>query len=160
MNDPAFDELLRRLVAADVRFVLIGALALNAWGVIRGTKDVDIVAGPDPDNLARLAKVAEDAGGQVQAREAFASSRFGIADLLARGERVAIETTLGLLDVVRGLPGVPTYEELRRRATDAEVLGVKVPVCSLDDLRAMKAAAGRHRDLADLEDLDAALGEG
>jgi hypothetical protein len=29
-------------------------------------------------------------------------------------------------------------------------------VCSREDLRAMKQAAGRTRDLADLEDLDAA----
>lgn len=159
MSEPAFDELLRRLVAADVQFVLIGGLALNAWGVVRGTKDVDIVADHDPDNLARLAEVAEAASGQVQARETFASSRFGIADLLAKGERVQIETTLGILDVVRGLPGVPAYADLRARASEVDVLGVEVAVCALEDLRAMKRAAGRTRDLADLEDLDSARGE-
>ena len=58
--------------------------------------------------------------------------------------------------VVQGLDGVPTYEELRSRAREAEVLGVSVAVCSVEDLRAMKRAAGRTRDLADLEDLDAA----
>jgi hypothetical protein len=36
------------------------------------------------------------------------------------------------------------------------VLGVPVAVCSVGDLREMKRAAGRTRDLADLEDLDAA----
>jgi predicted nucleotidyltransferase len=155
-----FDELLRRLVDADVRFVLVGGLAVNAWGVIRGTKDLDIVADSDPANLARLAEVAESVGGQVQGRETFASTRFGIAALLEQGERVRIETTLGLLDVVQGLPNVPPYEELHRHAEATEVLGEKVDVCSLQDLRAMKEAAGRTRDLADLEDLDAAHGEG
>jgi len=57
--------------------------------------------------------------------------------------------------VVQGLDGVPTFEELRPRAAEAEVLGSKVWVCSREDLRAMKRAAGRTRDLADLEDLDA-----
>lgn len=61
----AFDELLRRLVAAEVRFVLIGGLALNAWGVVRGTKDVDIVADPDSANLNALAVAAAEAGGRV-----------------------------------------------------------------------------------------------
>jgi len=158
VSDPAFDELLRRLVAADVRFVLIGGLAINAWGVVRGTKDIDIVADPDPANLGRLAEVAVSAGGQVQKRDAFVSSGPGIGDLLARGERVEIETTLGHLDVVQGLPGVPSYSELRGRATTAEILGVEVAVCSLEDLRTMKRVAGRTRDLADLEDLDLAHG--
>ena len=70
------------------------------------------------------------------------------------GEQVAIETDLGRLDVVQGLDGIPAYDELRARSTEADVLGVKVAVCSIEDLRAMKQAAGRTRDLADLEDLD------
>jgi hypothetical protein len=36
------------------------------------------------------------------------------------------------------------------------VLGVSVPVCSIEDLKAMKRATGRTRDRADLEDLEAA----
>jgi predicted nucleotidyltransferase len=159
VNAPAFDELLRRLADAEVRFVLIGGLALNAWGVIRGTKDVDIVADSDSDNLGRIADVAVEAGGQVQTRDAFISSRFSIAALLAEGERVQIDTALGALDVVQGLPGVPSYSELRSRAQEVEILGVRLALCSLDDLRAMKRAAGRTRDLADLEDLGEAHGE-
>jgi predicted nucleotidyltransferase len=159
VSGPAFDELLRRLADADVRFVLIGGLALNAWGVIRGTKDVDIVADREPENLGRIADVAIEVGGQVQTRDAFVSSRFSIAALLTEGERVQIDTDLGALDVVQGLPGVPTYSELRARAEEVEILGVTLALCSLDDLRAMKRAAGRTRDLADLEDLSAAHGD-
>lgn len=103
----------------------MGGLAVNAWGVVRGTKDVDVVVAPDLENLKRVAQVA-------------------------------IETDLGRLDVVQGLDGVPSYEALRPKATEAEILGVTVAVCSLEDLKAMKRAAGRTRDLADLEDLEAA----
>lgn len=156
MSGAAFDELLRRLVAADVRFVLVGGLAVNAWGVVRGTKDVDIVPDPAAENLDRLAGLAVDLHGHVQTAQTFAGSRFSIASLLASGERVLIETDLGRLDVVRGLPGVPDYPELEQRAGEVELLGVVVRVCSLADLRAMKRAAGRTRDLADLEDLESA----
>jgi predicted nucleotidyltransferase len=156
VSEVAFDELLRRLVAADVRFVLVGGLAVNAWGVVRATRDVDIVADPTPDNLNRLAEVAVAAGGQVQTSDAFASSAFSIAALLASGAQVHIETELGTLDVVQGLPGVPPYDELRSRAVNVEIAGIDVPVCSLQDLLTMKHAAGRTRDLADLEDLEAA----
>ncbi len=156
MSEPAFDELLGRLSAAGVEFVLIGGLAVTAWGVVRGTKDVDVVVGPDPENLARLAEVAVAARGHVQAGESFLSSQFSIAAQLANGKQVAIETELGRLDVVQGLEGVPSYEELRDRAQEADVLGVTVAVCSVEDLKAMKRASGRTRDLADIEDLDAA----
>jgi predicted nucleotidyltransferase len=156
LTAPAFDELLRRLVAADARFVVIGGLAVGAWGVVRGTKDVDVVVESEPENLRKVAEVAVAAGGHVQQGEALLGSPFSIAAAMAEGEQVAIETDLGRLDVVQGLDGIPSYEVLRSRAAEAEILGVKVHVCSLEDLKAMKQAAGRTRDLADLEDLEAA----
>lgn len=155
----AFDELLRRLAEAEVRFVVIGGLALGARGVVRGTKDVDIVVDPDPANLKAVAEVAVAAGGHAQTGEALLGTPFSIAAELAGGEQMAIDTDLGRLDVVQGLEGVPSYEKLREGATEAEVLGVKVAVCSREDLREMKRAAGRPRDLVDLEDLEAAGGE-
>lgn len=158
MSEPAFDELLRRLAAAEVEFVVVGGLAVNAWGVVRGTKDVDVVVGSEPENLKRVAEVAVAAGGHVQQGEALLGTHISIASAIASGEQVAIETDLGRLDVVQGLDGVPSYEELHSRASEAEILGVTVAVCSIEDLKAMKRTAGRTRDLADLEDLEAASG--
>jgi hypothetical protein len=154
----AFDQLLARLAAAEARFVVIGGLALGARGVVRGTKDIDIVVDPEPANLKVVAEVAVAAGGHVQRDEALLGTPLSIAAELASGEQVAIETDLGRLDVVQGLDGVPSYKRLRDRASEAEVLGVTVEVCSSDDLRAMKRAAGRRQDLLDLENLDAAEG--
>jgi uncharacterized protein with GYD domain len=118
LSEPSFDELLRRLSAANTEFVVVGGLAVSAWGVVRGTKDVDVVLAPDPENLTRVAEVAVAANGHIQ-----------------RGDA-----------------------DLRARATEADVLAVAVAVCSLEDLKAMKRAAGRTRDLADLEDLEASGG--
>jgi hypothetical protein len=115
---------------------------------------VDIVVAPDPANLKRVAEVAVEAHGHVQKGEAFLSTPFSIAAELASGERVAIETELGLLDVVQGLDGVPPYAELHASAVGTEILGVTVAVCSIDALRQMKQAADRPRDRVDIEDLD------
>ncbi len=134
----------------------MGGLALNAWGVVRGTKDVDVVIAMDTDNIKRVADVAVAANGRVQRGEALLGSAFSIAAALADGEQVAIETDLGRLDVIQGLDGVPNFSDLRSRATETEILGSKVWICSRDDLRKMKQAAARTRDLADIEDLDAA----
>ena len=131
---------------------------MSAWGVVRGTKDVDVVVAPDIENLKQVAEVAVAAGGHVQQGEALLGTPISIAAALATGEQVPIETDLGRLDVVQGLDGIPSYEELHSRAGEAEILGVTVAVCSIDDLKAMKRAAGRTRDLADLEDLESAGG--
>lgn len=63
---PQLGELLRRLIEGDVRFVVVGGLAVIAWGYIRGTRDIDIVPDPDPANLDRLAALLEELGGRVK----------------------------------------------------------------------------------------------
>ncbi len=156
MSEPSFDELLRRLSDAGIRFVVVGGLALGSWGVVRGTKDCDIVAEPTAENLRALARLAVQLGGHVQLSGSLLGSERSIAALLASGERVLIATHLGDLDVVQGLEGVPPYGELRAAAIDIEIEGVTVPICALSHLRAMKKAAGRPRDLVDLDDLAAA----
>lgn len=156
MKAPLFDELLARLVTAKVDFVLVGGLALGAWGVIRGTKDCDLVPDDRGENLERLAAVVVEIGGRVLLGDSMLGSVPSITALLRQGERTLITTRLGDLDVVQGLQGVPSYAALREDAVDVTLGGVAVAVCSLEDLRQMKKAAGRPRDLIDLDDLAAA----
>lgn len=111
---------------------------------------------PTPENLDVLAHVAAELGGHVQLNESLLGSERSIAALLRDGERALIATQLGDLDVVQGLDGVPPYPELQANAVDVELGDVTIQICALNHLRAMKQAAGRPRDLVDLDDLDAA----
>jgi hypothetical protein len=111
---PALDvaELIRRLHAAGVEHVLIGGLAVNAHGVIRATKDVDICPNPDLANLERLASLlqvlavrqlgVEEAGFQEDEMP-FDPTR---AEDLAQGGNFRLETPLGVLDVMQWVPGI------------------------------------------------------
>src|SRR5215211_8205367 len=56
------EPLLRALHEAGVRHIIIGGFALNAHGVIRPWRDLDIVPDPDPANLERLAALLADPG--------------------------------------------------------------------------------------------------
>ncbi len=127
LTAPTFDQLLARLVHADVHFVVIGGLALGSWGVVRGTKDCDIVPDPAPENLGRLAHLVAELGGHVQLGESLLGSEHSIAALLRSGERALITTQLGDLDVVQGLDGVLAYAELRERAIDVRMASVLIP---------------------------------
>lgn len=168
---PALDvaELLRRLDSAGVEHVLIGGLAVNAHGVIRTTKDVDICPSPDPANLDRLASLLRHLGvHQLGVEdEGFADREMPFdptrPEDLAAGGNFRLETPLGVLDLMQWVPGVDAdqaYEALKRDAQEATAFGVTVSVCSLAALREMKRAAGRPRDLQDLADLDAAHPDG
>jgi hypothetical protein len=124
LSVPSFDQLLARLVEADVRFVVIGGLALGSWGVIRGTKDCDIVPDPALENLDKLARLVVELGGHVQLGESLLGSERSIVATLRGGERALIVTRLGDLDVVQGLDGVLPYAELRASAINVELAGV------------------------------------
>ena len=53
----AFQEamaVLSALARRGVRYVLIGSMAMAAQGLIRATRDMDVVVDPDPDNITRL----------------------------------------------------------------------------------------------------------
>jgi hypothetical protein len=146
--------LLRALGEGKVEYVLIGAAALAAHGPVRATEDLDVVPDPDPENLRRLGNVLASLEARLAgdpARELGAEERAA----LGRGGNLTLETALGGLDVVQRLAGVPSYVELVDDAVEMELFGIPVLVCSRRHLRAMKLARGSHRDLADVEDLDA-----
>ncbi|MGH2954311.1 MAG: hypothetical protein ACRDK9_09890 [Solirubrobacterales bacterium] len=145
--------LLAHLHSHEVRFVVIGAVAVGAHGFIRGTDDLDIVPDPDHENLMRLsnALVRLDATLPLANGRAYTPARDEAQ--LRRGRTVTLETRLGALDVVQRVPGVPGYAQLRELAIETEMLGVPLLICSLSHLRAMKEARGSNLDRADLDRL-------
>ena len=56
------------------------------------------------------------------------------------------------IGVMTSIDGV-NYEACRARAVVFDIEGMPVPVISLPDLKINKRAAGRHKDLADLDNL-------
>jgi len=147
--------------------VVVGGLAVNAHGVIRSTKVLDICPAPDRPNLARLAGLLRE----LDVRHEGAGD-FGPQELpfdptrdedLAEGGNFRLVTPHGLLDLMQWIPGIDAAQAYATLAGDAETataFGVHVKVCSLEHLRLMKRTAGRPQDLVDLEDLAAAHPEG
>jgi hypothetical protein len=148
-------ELLERLVKADIDFVLVGAFAVNAWGYLRGTEDIDVVPNPERENLSRLIEVLEQVGGRVKVDDDLLDPG-SVGTFIRTGDKAYVVTQLGDVDVLQGLPQVPRFEELAAAAKDADLEGVRVRVCSLEHLVAMKRAADRPMDRIDLDALKTA----
>lgn len=148
-------ELLERLVAAEVRFILVGGLAVNAWGHVRATRDLDLVPAPDVANLDRLADLLQALDGRVHVAE----GRLGpsaIRTFLRAGDRTLVDTRSGPVDVLQGMPQIPRFDVLDAGAVEVDLDGLPVRVCSLVALLDMKRASVRSRDRDDLEALEAA----
>ncbi|MGN6216247.1 MAG: hypothetical protein ACTHN7_04710 [Solirubrobacterales bacterium] len=148
-------QLLERLIEAEVRFILVGGLAVNAWGYMRATQAVDVVPDPDRENLERLDALLRELGGKVDIGGRLLDAD-AISTFLRTGDRTLVRTELGQVDVLQGLPQVPRYAELKSKAEEVDLDGLSVRVCSLDHLLEMKRASDRPRDRDDLEALEAA----
>jgi len=151
-------ELLERLVRSEISFILVGGLAVNAWGYLRATQDVDVVPDPEPENLAKLDELLRELGGKVDVDGRLLDSA-AISTFLRTGDRTFVRTDLGQVDVLQGLPQVPRFAELEEKAVTIDLDGLEVRVCALEHLLAMKRASDRARDRDDLEALEAAQEE-
>ncbi len=146
--------LLQRLAESGVDFVLVGGLAVVAQGYPRLTRDVDICHATNPDNLNTLGEVLVALRARLRGVEEdvpFVPD----ADALRRAQMLTLTTTQGELDLLVAPSGAEDYPGLRRRADRIEVAGARVLVASVEDLLAMKRAAGRPQDLLDVEALEA-----
>jgi hypothetical protein len=144
--------LLRALVEGEVRFVVIGGIAVAAHAAVRATEDLDVVPDPDLENLDRLCNVLSglDATLLLNPQRTLDAE---VRAALQGGRNVTVSTRLGDVDVVQRLPGVPQFAALREDAVDVEIFGVPFHVCSRRHLIEMKRARGSSLDLADLERL-------
>ena len=153
-----FESLIRRLAAADVRFVLIGGFAAAVLGSPRTTVDLDVAYARDEENLARLAAALEPLLPKL--RGAPPGLPFVLdAATLARGLNFTLTTSLGDLDLLGDVTGGGGYEDLLPHTRRIRVFDTEVAVVTLPWLIRLKRASGRPRDLAAVAELEALLEE-
>jgi predicted nucleotidyltransferase len=148
-----FGQILDDLNEAGIEYVLVGGIAMIRHGVVRATRDVDAVFDPAEENVARI----RDLVGRWQAtRPDGTPVRI---DEFGPDRTIHLATPHGDLDLLSQKIAAIPFARLRERADVKRVDGIPAPICSLVDLVALKRAAGRERDIADLSDLEAAHGD-
>jgi hypothetical protein len=145
---------LEALARHNVRFIIIGGVAGRAWGSPSMTDDLDICYDRRADNLESLAKALTDL--KATLRGAPEGLPFILdARTLRAGDSFTFDTTAGSFDCLGTPAPFNGYDELAKNASEVEIAGLRVLVCSLDDLMRMKRAAGRPKDRIELEILAA-----
>jgi len=149
--------ILQHLSEHRVRFVLIGGFAGRLWGSNTITNDLDICYARDRPNLKALAACLRGFGATL--RGAPKDLPFLLdAQTLERGDRFTFETRYGDLDCLGTPAGSRGFQDLVDGSAEMVVDSVRVLVAALPDLIRLKRAAGRPKDLVEVEIL-AALGE-
>lgn len=153
---PAFDPLriLRALTEGGVRYVVIGAFAGRLLGSPTLTRDIDICPARDAANLRALAEVLQELHARVRGADREVPFRLDERSLAA-GDSFTFSTDAGDFDLICTPAGTEGYADLALTADPTDLDGLTVLVASIDDLIRMKRAAGRPKDLVEVEVLGA-----
>jgi hypothetical protein len=127
-----------------VKYLLIGGYAVGFHGYPRPTGDMDIWIDVSPRNASRLAEALVEFG--------FREEDVSLALFTEPGKIIRMGVPPMRLEIVTTISGVEFASCYKRRST-AVIDDVVVDIIGLDDLKANKKASGRHKDLADLEQL-------
>ena len=153
---PAFDPL--RILAAlhdgGVKYIVVGGFAANLHGSPSFTWDLDVCYSRDAANLEALATVLASLNARLRGAEIEVPFRLD-ARSLKTGDGFTFTTNAGDLDILGTPTGTGGFDDLVRTAEAMELDGRSALVASIDDLIRMKQAAGRPKDLIEIEVLGA-----
>jgi len=141
---PDFREFLKLLNAHQVEYLLIGGYAVAYHGYPRATADMDIWIAIHPHNAQRIVAALKEFG-------------FDLPELtpelfLKEGQIIRMGVPPVRIEIATTISGVDFAECYTARVVD--VLDEdEVNLINLAHLKANKKAAGRYKDLNDLENL-------
>jgi hypothetical protein len=153
-----FQTLLRHLVDAEVRFILVGGFAATILGSPRITIDLDVVYARDRENLGRLAGALEPLSPYLRGAPPGLPFRLDVPSL-ERGLNFTLTTNAGDLDLLGDIAGGGGYDQLVAYSTTLRVFDLDVMVVTLPRLIHLKRAAGRPKDLEAIAELELLLAE-
>jgi hypothetical protein len=141
-----YREMLQELSVGKVEFLLVGAYAMAVHGYPRATIDLDIWVRPSPENAEAV----------MSALTRFGAPLVGLTvqDLQTEGIVFQIGVAPRRIDIITAASGL-IFDDAFRGSISVEIEGIPVYIPSIDDLIRNKKAAGRTKDLADAEALEA-----
>ncbi|MGH9380634.1 MAG: nucleotidyl transferase AbiEii/AbiGii toxin family protein [Thermoanaerobaculia bacterium] len=159
MERKSIETVFRALNELEVRYLVAGGLAVLAHGAARLTQDIDLIVALEPDNAARalqalsrldyrpLVPVALEDFARPELRQTWIEEKGAkVFQLVSEAHKTA------RVDLFLEEPF--DFDATWSRAYWAEVApGLRVSFVGLDDLIAMKEAAGRPQDLLDVTNL-------
>jgi len=138
--NPDYRDILSAFSEENVEYLLVGAYALAAHGLVRATGDIDLWVSASEDNAARIMDALARFGAPLHQIEA--------RDFETPGTVFQIGVAPRRIDILTSIDAVE-FEEAWPERQEVEVAGLKVPVIGRHHLLRNKRATGRPQDIAD-----------
>ena len=142
--DRNFVDFLKLLNSHGVEYLVIGGYAVGYHGCVRATGDLDIFVGGSRKNAKKLVGVFREFG--------FATPELTEGLFMAPGKIVRIGVPPLRVEVMNQISGV-FFTKCYKKRLEETIGGVRICFIDRASLLANKRAAGRLKDLADIEAL-------
>ncbi len=141
---PDFSEFFGLLTEHRVEFVVVGAYALALHGAPRYTGDMDLLVRPTHDNATRLIRAIQDFG--------FPTGALSPDSIVATSCLIQMGTPPVQLHIMSAIDGV-SWESVWAGREVTTLDAIEVSFIGRQEFLQNKRAAGRAKDLADIEAL-------
>jgi predicted nucleotidyltransferase len=142
--DTPYEKLLAKLAGAEVKFIIVGGVAVALNGFVRTTEDVDILIEASANNVLRLLDKLGDFG-EGYARE-LSPSDFGDSE---GAIRIIEDFPLDVFTIMRG----KRYADLVGATKTTRIDDVEVRYLSAQALIVLKSDSQRDQDRIDVSAL-------
>ncbi|RYZ76833.1 MAG: nucleotidyltransferase [Proteobacteria bacterium] len=146
-------ELLKKLMASDLEFVLVGGFASVIHGTTSVTQDLDICLFVNDEQVAKLRMILKDLDPRHRMNPSDPTSFLDHPKDVSGLKNIYLKTDLGILDIMSEQPPVGDFQAVKSRAVEVALYDSKCLVISLDDLIAIKEKMNRPKDLQTLGEL-------
>jgi hypothetical protein len=137
-------ELMRRLIASQVEFVLVGGFAAVAHGVTLVTRDVDICCRFSEANLMRVQTAFADMHPVHRSRPDLPLDL--TPEQCATLQNLYLKTDLGVVDCLGEVLGVGNIETVLKHSVEVELPYGKCRILDIEALIRAKEAMNRDHD--------------
>jgi hypothetical protein len=154
-----YEDIFKEFELREVRYLVVGGMAVNLYGYVRLTVDLDIMADLSEKNLSKIIGVMEkfDYTPRVPVNpHEFLSDEKREEWIKKKGAVVFTFIDLNEpfkhIDIFLSNP--IDFEEAYLRKELMTIGDVKVSIVSIDDLIKLKSLSGRQRDVEDIDHLE------
>ena len=144
LNDD-YKEMLQCLSAHGVRFLVVGAYAMGAYGYPRATGDLDLWVESSPENAEHVYLAISDFGAPMDEIDRQTFTEPGIVFQIGMAPR--------RIDLLTHIDGVDFNEAYQARE-EIQLGGLTIPFLSKDHIIQNKKSTGRKKDELDVEYLE------